>query len=266
MGGPKRGHFSRSRSLSDINRKFGNTLIEKAIKNAISKNRVVRVLEIGCGEGRVLMELRKKFPDVELHGINKRPWSAMEGQESLKETATYYNIFKPSEIKKIKLPKIYFYDAKKLNFKDNYFDVVISQVSIQYVDRKDLLLEEVWRVLKKDGNAFLNIDGKFGNLPDFLNLETPRFVIYKNHKIFPVKDLINQVKRKGFDIRYTLTKENENNLLKTRVNIIICKNKQTKLKFNLKFDKVSSFDLNLLRDPNTDKDNIYWGFRSVFKL
>jgi len=75
--GPKRGHFSRSRSLEDFSRKFGKDILQKLIQKALSKDKV-RVLEIGCGEGRVLMELKKLFPNIELHGINKSPWSAMK--------------------------------------------------------------------------------------------------------------------------------------------------------------------------------------------
>lgn len=141
---PNRGHFSRSRSLDDFNKKFSKDIVQKLIRKALFKGEQVRVLEIGCGEGRVLMGLRKLFPTIELHGINRKPWAAMKGSSSLKRTATYYDIFTSSELKEVSLPKIYFYDAQELKFPDNYFDLIISQVSIQYVARKDLLLEEVW--------------------------------------------------------------------------------------------------------------------------
>jgi len=49
-----------------------------------------------------------------------------------------------------------------------------------------LLLEEVWRILKLDGKALLNIDARSGKIPDFLDFETLRFIIYKNKKIYPV--------------------------------------------------------------------------------
>src|SRR3990167_1710614 len=145
--GPKRGHFSRTRDLAAFNKKFSPNILEKTIKSRLKINSNVKALEIGCGEGRVLMELAKLFPDIELHGINKKPWAVMRGTSSLKITGTHYKIFTTSEVKKIKLPTIHFANAKKLDFKDNYFDLIYSQVAIQYVDRKDQLIEEVWRVL-----------------------------------------------------------------------------------------------------------------------
>src|SRR3990167_1277863 len=101
--GPKRGHFSRSRGLDDFNERFSQHIVQKHIKKALSQQKIVRVLEIGCGEGRVLMELRKLFPTIELHGINKKPWDVMQCSESLKETALHYKIFKNEELKNINL-------------------------------------------------------------------------------------------------------------------------------------------------------------------
>ncbi len=262
---PKRGHFSRSRSLDDFNKKFSKGMVQRLIRKVLSKRKPVRVLEIGCGEGRVLMDLRKLFPKIELHGINRKPWAAMKGSSSLKRTATYYGIFTASEIKKVSLPKIYFYDAQELKFPDNYFDLIISQVSIQYVARKDLLLEEVWRTLKIGGKALLNIDGRVGRIPDFLDFETPRFIIYKGKKIYPVRELVGDLKKKGYAITYSSSTEMENNEEKKRVNLIITKNTPKKLKLNLQFDDISSFNLNLINEEK-DKWSIFYGYRSVYHI
>ncbi|MBI2666679.1 methyltransferase domain-containing protein [Candidatus Woesearchaeota archaeon] len=264
VAGPKRGHFSRSRSLVDFNKKFGKYIVQKTIQKALSQQKNVRVLEIGCGEGRVLMELRKLFPDIELHGINRKPWAAMQGQRSLPKTARHYGIFTPSELKKISLPQIHFYDAQELKFPKNYFDLVISQVSIQYVARKDLLLQEVWRTLKLGGKALLNIDARAGEIPDFLDFATPRFIIYKKSKIYPVKKLIQKLRKDGFDLRYASSTEKEEEKVKQRVHVLITKNSAKPLKLGLHFDDLSSFNLNVL---NEEKNNwsVFWGYRSVYR-
>lgn len=262
---PKRGHFSRSRNLGDFNKKFSKDIVQKLIRKALSKGERVRVLEIGCGEGRVLMGLRKLFPTIELHGINRKPWAAMKGSSSLKRTATYYGIFTSSKLKEASLPKIYFYDAQELKFPDNYFDLIISQVSIQYVARKDLLLEEVWRTLKLGGKALLNIDGRVGRIPDFLDFETPRFIIYKGEKAYPVKKLVGDLKRKGYAITYSSSTEMENNEEKKRVNLIIAKNTPKNLKLNLQFDDISSFNLNIINEEK-DRWPIFYGYRSVYHI
>jgi ubiquinone/menaquinone biosynthesis C-methylase UbiE len=263
--GPLRGHFSRSRSLADFNRKFGKDAVQKEISKALRSQKIVRVLEIGCGEGRVLMELRKLYPQIELHGINKSPWAAMKGSQSLKRTATFYDILTNNELKNARLPKIYFCNAEKLRFKDCFFDLVISQVSIQYVKRKDILLSEIWRVLKKNGVALLNIDSYQEPIPDFLMHETPRFTIFKDGKDYPAGRLFQVLANKGYDIRYFISTEKEKDVKKTRYNVIFRKNKDSPLKLNLKFDDVSSFDL---RNINEEKDNwsIYWGYRSVYYI
>lgn len=256
---PIRGHFSRSRDLNTFNRKFYPLIIEQKIPENGN------VLEIGCGEGRVLLELLKKCPSAYFYGINKKPWPAMRGTVSLKKTAIFYEIFKKSEISSLNLPKIHFYNAKKLHFENSFFDVIYSQVAIQYVDRKDLLIEEVWRVLKPGGVAYLNIDTRSGEIPDFLDFEAPRFIIYKNTKVFSLKKFFGNLKKKGFDIQYTSVVEDERGILKSRINLIIKKNTNKKLQLGLKFNKLSSFELSLL-NKGKDPNSILWGYRSVYSL
>jgi hypothetical protein len=81
-----RGHFSRCRSLADYDAKFGEGVITDTLSELASRPDV-RLLEIGCGEGRVLMELRRSFPNLDRSGINRNPWPAMRCSQSLVETA-----------------------------------------------------------------------------------------------------------------------------------------------------------------------------------
>jgi len=261
---PKRGHFSRSRCLEDFNKRFSKDSVQKIIRSAIrqSKDGTVRVLEIGCGEGRVLMELCRLFPSIELHGINKAPWPAMKGRQSLRRTATYYNIFKKSELSKIILPKIQFYDASELKFKDAYFDLIISQVAIPYVERKDRLLEECWRVLKRDGKALLHIDSLRPDNPDFLQTKIPRFVIYRKRKRVDLKSIISEKKRAGYSIRLKSVRREDG---VEKYNIILKKNNSKPLRLGLEFDEVSSFNIYPL-DKEHRYSDIFWGYRSVFRI
>lgn len=256
MACPKRGHFSRSRSLEKMEEKFGKGVIVKAIENVLKLEDKVRILEVGCGEGRVLMELRKLFPQIELHGINKNPWPAMKGSESLRKTALFYKIFTHTELKGIELPQIHFYDAKKLEFKDNYFDLIISQVAIPYVARKDRLLEEVWRTLKKGGSAFLHFDSREEDYPDFMQHDSPRFIIYQNGREYPLKKVIADIRKRGHDINYIKTD--------SKITILMEKNTSKKFKMGLEFDALSSFNLNTLNEENKNW-HVYWGYRSVYR-
>ena len=258
-------YTSRSRSLADFNAKFGNRVVENTLRKAVASQESVRLLEIGCGEGRVLMELRKLFPSIEIHGINKKPWPAMKGQKSLIATGTNYKIFTKEETRNVELPIPHFYDATQLKFPDHYFDVVISQVSIYQVIRKDLLLQEVWRVLKKGARAFLHMDTMCEGYPDFLNQETPRFLIYKNNKPYPFKRFIEGLRERKYDImcRIAFGQQNEDANLR-RTNIVMHKNTDAELNLGLTFDELSSFDLSVLgKIFNGDK---IVGYRSVYQI
>jgi SAM-dependent methyltransferase len=162
------------------------------------------------------------------------------------------------------LPIPHFYDATQLRFPDNYFDVVISQVSIYQFKRKDLLLKEVWRVLKKGAKAFLHIDSMSEGYPDFLNQNTPRFVIYKNNKLYPFEGFVKELRGKKYDITCRIApgqQSDDTNLRRT--NIVMHKNTEAELILGLSFDELSSFDLSVLgKIFNGDK---IVGYRSVYQ-
>lgn len=260
----KRGTYSRSRSLLDMENKFFPNVITDTIRKLIN-NKSVNILEIGCGEGRVLMEILKKFPTVNLYGINKHKWGCMKGSESLKQTGLFYKIFSNKEQRNIRLPKITFCDAEELPFENNFFDLIISQVTLQYVIRKDKALEEIWRVSKLGGRAFLEIDyTPVSDYPDFMNNDTPRFVIYKNGKLHSLKKHIGEIQKLGYKIKYQSTSNRPNEKkIKPIVNLFYYKNIYLPLSLNLEFDKISSFDLNL-QNTNEDRWSHYWGYRSVY--
>lgn len=247
---PERGHHTRSRSLSDFEQKFKQGIVEKTIKEAKKLEDKVRVLEIGCGEGRVLMELRKLFPDIDLYGINKEPWPAMRGQESLIKTAEHYNIFSKREIGGIFLPEISFENAEKINFPCDYFDLIISHFAVPYIERKDRFLEEAWRTLKKGGSALIHMDIRNCDYPDFMKMNTPRFVIYKENKRLSFRKFMAE---KGIHC-------SENYGITT---IEIKKHSSRILNLGLEPDTVSSFDLSEIKKEHHGG---LWGYRSVYKI
>lgn len=256
----KRGIYSRSRHLAEFNDSFSEGFLEHTIEDRLRSASQISLLEIGCGEGRVLMELRKRFPNIELHGINKEPWTAIRGRESLRQTALFYKIFSPAEVSKVPLPYLHFYDAKSLHFENNTFDIVISQVAIHYIDRKDRLLEEVWRVLKLGGAAYLHIDTRPRKAPDFFKSDSPRFVIYRNNRLVQLKRFLAEISAKGFDIK---CKDNRYDG-KVRSTVTMRKNTTAALELGLVFDELSSFRLEKL-DDGRGRTDFFFGYRSVFK-
>ncbi|MFH1400230.1 MAG: class I SAM-dependent methyltransferase [Nanoarchaeota archaeon] len=255
---PIRGHFSRSRSLSDFNEKMKPFILEDEIAKRYRTD--TNILEIGCGEGRVLLELAKRFPDASLTGINKKPWPAMLGQRSLRRAAVNYRIFTAREVAKIKLPTIIFDDASSLGFPSGSINVLYSQVAIHYVARKDLLLEETWRVLRKGGIAILHMDTYNHGYPDFLPPDTPRFIVYRSGRHVPFARVIKEAAGKTLDITCKHTRDDDS----SRTTIVMRKNSTRPLELRLEYDDAASFPLYALQQNENRHEDIFWGHRSVY--
>jgi len=192
----------RERGLKLMEERFGNNLIQKFIRNKLKLKKEVRVLEIGFGEGRCLLDLRELFPDKNLilYGINDKRKGNLRKKSDFLKNAKRFNL----SISKSGLPNIHFYDVGEgLKFESNYFDLIISQVSFHYVGDKAKLLEEIWRTLKFEGKAYLHIDLDYKEKsPDFMkfNKETPFFIIYNKGKIMKLSSYLKGFRNKGFDI------------------------------------------------------------------
>ena len=245
----------RTRGLDKMELRFGKTRpIERFIKQRLKKQKVVRVLEFGFGEGKCLLDLRVIFPykQVELYGINKKKEGGMHQRKDFAINAKKFGLTIP---KPTLLPKPLFYDAGTgLKFRSNYFDIIISQVAFHYVGDKAKLLEEFWRVLKPEGKAFLNIDSYEAYYPDFLqiNKETPRFVIYNNNKLVKLSICLNQFRKKGFNVKF---KRKINGALRL---VLMKKNTTKPLNLRLKYDDNSSFDLTVFNKEKKIR-GVWWG-------
>jgi ubiquinone/menaquinone biosynthesis C-methylase UbiE len=253
----------RIRGLEEMEKRFGNNLIQKYIKRKLQIQKEVKVLEIGFGEGRCLIDLRNKFPQkkLKLYGINNIKEGNMYKRMDFFHNAKKFGI----EIPEKNLPTPYFYDVGDgLKFDDNYFDVIISQVCIPYVGNKAKLLEEVWRVLKKGSRAFIHFDDRIKNIgcPDFFKLknDTPRMVIYFGDRIIPTKSIFTKVKKE----------EGVNINLYRHLNIIVTMKKNIEiLNFNLEYDGISTLYLSerlYMSDEYKKDKEIWWGTRSVFRV
>lgn len=108
-------------------------------------NKPIKVLDVGCSSGIVTAQIEKTLPKKsKVHGI-----------DSYKAAIDFA---------KTKYPNISFAvaDAHKLPFKNKSFDLVICTETLEHVTDPKLALEEIKRVLKKDGSAIISMDT--GNL------------------------------------------------------------------------------------------------------
>src|SRR5262249_38116470 len=124
----------RGRGHADLVQRVGGVFAD--IDERLSSNDVIRVLELGCGYGTVLLELHARYgKKVELHGINRNPrdGDAVILERNARERGLL--VAEPSDANR--LPTITFADlAGGLPFADDTFDIVYSQVAWLYFPNK----------------------------------------------------------------------------------------------------------------------------------
>lgn len=259
-GGPGTGFFSRNRGFAELTKRFHEQDLA-AFVDRLARDPSPSLLEIGCGEGRVLQDLWLSVPHLRLHGLNKAPWQAMEGGESLRTRIVAEGLRTADEAAALEPPDIRFGDASELPWADASMDVVVSQVAIHYVARKDRVLEETWRVLKPGGRAYLHVDTWKHGAPDFLRGETPRFLVYDGDDPLPLRKALKRAAKAGFDISVATDASRK----KVETFVLMRKDRREPLQLGWTFDDASSFDLHRLH-TNDLKYETYWGYRSVFTV
>jgi len=259
MQAPEKPTFWRNRGLDQLNRRFAPARVDDLLRRKLSENGTASLLEIGCGEGRLLLDLARLLPGVRLHGLNKKPSEGMDGPESA--LALEDGAFTTEELCDAGRPDIRFGDARRLPYEDGSMDLVVSQVALHYVARKDQMLEEVWRVLKPGGRALLHLDSSTAAAPDFLRGDSPRFVIRRGDSEVPLAAFVRGFRRAGFklDVQFVRSKRSR------QTHLFIEKNRAEPLKLGLTFDPVSSLNLRILKGPHRGGDTC-WGYRSVYLL
>lgn len=229
----------RLRGVENSKERVGGILED--INKLLKTKKKIKVLEIGCGYGRALLELKKIFGDkIETHGINaEERWD----RKLSRKFGISEKIFTKKDIDK-NLPKIHILDAgKKLPFKSNSFDYIYSWATMQYVVDKAKLLEEANRVLTNKGVARIEIQErkKYSNPIEYRHL----FEIWRGNK------------RINFT---TYIKKFKNILVKTSKirpwSYIIMK--KTK-KLDLKLKLVENVDLHAINPQ-------WWGTKAIYVL
>lgn len=136
-----------------------------------------KILDIGCGWGRILVGLKKYFPHSELVGVDIIPELLKKAETTIKEeTGTLENL------------DLVVGNIDKLPFKSNSFDKVISIRVLQYVTDPLRTVKELNRVTKKGGRVMIIV-------PNKLN---PRQVLRYHTKLYQLKDVYLWFKENKF--------------------------------------------------------------------
>jgi ubiquinone/menaquinone biosynthesis C-methylase UbiE len=122
--------------------KYHKKFWQKVVKDfkkywKLSKNS--SVLDIGCGKGFMLYDLKKEIPGIKLNGIDVSNYAI---RNSKKEVKKYLKVA----------------DARKLPFTDKSFDIVIAINTIHNLNKRDCAksIKEINRVCKK--KSFITVD------------------------------------------------------------------------------------------------------------
>jgi SAM-dependent methyltransferase len=149
----------RARGLDALERHVGAIVAE--VDARLARRGPVRILELGCGWGTALLELRARYgARVELHGLNRVPDDG--DSDVLLRNAAEGGL----PLDAASLPALHYADvARGLPFPDGRFDIVYSQVAWLYFANKVGVLQEVIRVLADGGLAAIDADELRSNLP-----------------------------------------------------------------------------------------------------
>lgn len=111
----------------------------------VLQNRSCRVLDVGCGYGRVAIELQRAFPETEMIGLD----TAYPFVFQFKKTTGYQSVRSK---------------AQSLPFRSKVFDCIVIVTVLMYLTRSDVTetLQEIFRVLKPNGVCVIIENNKSG--------------------------------------------------------------------------------------------------------
>lgn len=110
-----------------------------------------KILDIGCGKGYLLYDLKKELKDLEIYGIDISDYAIENSHPEIKKN-------------------LFVHDAsKKLNFSDQYFDLVISLGTLHNLEIAELKnsIQEIQRLGK---NKYIMVES-YRNEAELFNLQ-----------------------------------------------------------------------------------------------
>ncbi|GEM_PF-4819284 len=158
------------------------------IKSIIS-NKIIHVLDVGCGNGDYAFYLAEKYP-----------WLKIEGIDSNSQ-----NILCANEIKKKNnLLQVNFSNKSLEEFSSkNKYDVIYCVEVLHAVDNKEEFINRICALLKQNGLFYFQ-DCFKGSFEEKIICEPAAFREYQKHNFrdlqLPESELVNIIKKAGLEI------------------------------------------------------------------
>jgi ubiquinone/menaquinone biosynthesis C-methylase UbiE len=156
-------------------------------KDEIDKIKNVKILDIGCGSGRVSIKLAKELEmEDHVYGIDIFN-NAIKGNSIEK-------VQKNAEVEGVKEKTTFQYgSATKIPFSDDTFDFITMSYVFHEINDKNEALKEIRRVLKPSGQFWLTEMHRNSIITILINGIYD--LMFKSHKFY-----INLLEKKGFKL------------------------------------------------------------------
>lgn len=131
---------------SRLQRRMGDAMLARlAQQNAAPRT----ILDLGCGTGWFTRELQKRFPDAQIVGVDLSPGMIEKARSSSPKSIEWLTA-----------------DAESLPFSSDTFDLVFSNLMIQWCQHPRTVLAHCHRLLKPEGRLAIStlLDGTLREL------------------------------------------------------------------------------------------------------
>lgn len=116
---------------------YNQTTDSETLK-AIGQLNGEKVLDLACGTGNLLKELKARFPSTQLTGVDQSSGMLQIARDKLDESISLYQN-----------------SATSLDFANESFDLVITNSAFHFFPEQEKALQEIQRVLKTNGRLVL---------------------------------------------------------------------------------------------------------------
>jgi len=145
------------------------------------------VLDIGCGNGQNTLKAAAKCCQVTGLEIDRRQLQIAQKEKRRK---------KLTNLKFIKTDL-----EKKLKIKSNYYTKVLILDVLEHLHKRKQILDEINRVLKKDGYLFVSVPNKNTSWKKTLKKADLPFYSDSDHKIeYNKKEIFKELNKSGFEV------------------------------------------------------------------